>query len=70
MYRKLKAPWNPPLMGPSDTSLFEDFAEEQIDDHAKRFATGTCYCLFLLSYILCHLKYCRDFDVGVRVERY
>ena len=40
MYRKIKAPWLPNVMGPSDTSKFEDFSEEAVDDHAKRFSSG------------------------------
>lgn len=43
MYRKLKAPHPPEILGPSDTRMFQDFTEEgcAVDDHGARFGTGT-----------------------------
>ena len=43
MYRKLKAPLIPEILGPSDTRMFQDFTEEgcAVDDHGARFGTGT-----------------------------
>ena len=51
MYRKLKVPWTPDLIGPSDTSYFENFADEHVDDHDKRFGTGkrTGHCCSFLT---------------------
>ena len=40
MYGKIKAPHLPQLLGPSDMGLFEDFTEESVDDHDKRFLGG------------------------------
>ena len=40
MYRKVRAPWLPDIMGPSDTSMFESFTDEGIDDHTRRFDTA------------------------------
>ena len=40
MYRKIRAPWLPDIMGPSDTSMFESFTDEGIDDHTRRFDTA------------------------------